>query len=168
MNSSYDPDKDPREWFQRAHSFYKGAKRLSYPLYDAPATEKCPDLFEAYSVLIALAVEAFIKCLYVIQLDKRPSGHNLLQLYNSLPKEDKTEIKKNYDAIAAKSDRLGAMRFYHPDIPLDLNSVLERHLCITDIPQRANLELTGCRNWPKLSNNTSSSFGLLPICGSKR
>jgi hypothetical protein len=76
--------------------------------------------------LIALAVEAFIKCLYVIQLDKRPGSHNLLQLYNSLSKEDKTEIKKNYDAIAAKSDRLGAMHFYHPDIPLDLNSVLER------------------------------------------
>lgn len=126
MDSSYDPDKDPREWFKRVHSFYEGAKRLSYLLYAAPKAEKRPELFEAYSVLIALAVEAFIKCLYVIQLAKRPSGDNLLQLYNSLRKEDKTEIKNNYDAIASKSDRLKKMHTYNPDVPLDLISVLER------------------------------------------
>ena len=114
MDGSYDPDKDPREWFQRAHSFYEGAETLSYLLYDAPVSVWRPELFEAYSVLIALAVEAFIKCLYVIQLDKRPGGHNLLTLYNSLPKEDKREVEKNYDVVAATSDLLAKMRFYHP------------------------------------------------------
>jgi hypothetical protein len=75
-------------------------------------------------IMDAFSVEIYLKCLQYLESGALVTGHNLLELFNGLPKSTKRELVKHYNEFSAKTVFFTRLQRQMPKEDLTLEGVL--------------------------------------------
>jgi hypothetical protein len=114
------PAIDPRAVFTNAERFMAGAMILS----DSQKRPGGEELWIPTQVLLAFALELYLKCLLNINGCLIPGSHNVALLFANLPETTKAKITKRFKSETKNNQEFLQFVAKHPQFKNDLPSVL--------------------------------------------